>query len=175
MLSTMEYALIKHYMFSKYVDDVNLVLECLGLGVRWNASKRDMTWSQTWEDEDLEENLSDERRTAREILIMADDMSEEVALRFTGEIQEDQEENKVPMLDVKVWLEEHNGKQILLHSYYEKKATSRFVMMNSSAMPQQQKITTLVQETIRRMRNTSRRVVTSERTKILQKFLWKLE
>lgn len=88
------------------------------------------------------------------------------------------------MLDVKVWVERHEienlrgertSRQILLHEFYEKPIVSKLVMMNPSAMPQKQKVTTLVQETIRRLRNTSRRIGKEQRVKILQKFVLKLK
>ncbi len=63
----------------------------------------------------------------------------------------------------------------LLHSYYEKPVTSKLVMMESTALPKHQKYTTLTQEVIRRMKNTSRVIPTQERVSILQKFLRKME
>ena len=72
MKAAVEYALMKTYMFSKYVDDVNLVLVALGLGVRWDPQKRDMVWKEQWEIEDKANQhlVSDQKRTANQILRM---------------------------------------------------------------------------------------------------------
>ena len=52
---------------------------------------------------------------------------------------------------------------------------SKMVFMYASAHPIKQKLTTLGQEVVRRMRNTSTKVKTSERVKILQRFIQKLK
>ena len=65
--------------------------------------------------------------------------------------------------------------QIIMHSYYEKPITSNKVIMEKTAHPLKQKITTLSQEVVRRMRNTSRKVVLQERLEILQKFIQKMK
>merc|ERR1712237_244060 len=69
----------------------------------------------------------------------------------------------------------HRHKQVVMHSYYEKPVTSKLVMMSKTAHPQKQKMTTLSQEVVRRMRNTSRKVVTSERIEKLQKYHKKMK
>ena len=72
------------------------------------------------------------------------------------------------MLDVQVFLEKQkDGKWELKYEYYEKPVTSKMVMMKQSAMGEKCKVTTLTQETIRRMINTCRSTSTSQRAAIL--------
>ena len=60
---------------------------------------------------------------------------------------------------------------ILLKKFYEKPVTSNRVFQFASAHPIKKKLTTLGQEVVRRMRTTCRKVKTSERIKILYKYI----
>ena len=59
-------------------------------------------------------------------------------------------------------------------SFYEKPMRSPYTIHQESAMGEQCKITTLTQEVIRRMRNTSREADQKERDSILTKFAVKM-
>ena len=139
-------------MLSKYVDDINMIIEMLGLGVYWNSKTNSLECSQEKEDQDKLSKESGESRTAKEILKLANYTGKELGLKFTKDTPEDHKNKKVPMLDLQVWVEKHmvetlTGEvkeiNILLHEYYEKEVTSKLVMMATSAMPWRQKITTL--------------------------------
>ena len=55
-------------------------------------------------------------------------------------------------------------------SFYEKPMKSQYVLMKDSAMGEKMKVTTLTQEVIRRLRNTSREAEDKEREEVLTKF-----
>ena len=100
---------------------------------------------------------------------MASDIQEH--LRFTMEIQEMNENNRVPMLDIEVWREEdEQGKQRVKHGFFEKKATTKKVIHKNSAVPEKTKVTTLVKEVLRRMKNSCKEIEVEERAEIINKF-----
>ena len=93
-------------------------------------------------------------------------MSESVYdwLCFTVDTEEEHEDRKVPMLDICMW---RQGMNIINHSFYEKDSASQKVMEYKSAMGIKTKVTTLTQEVIRRMRNTSRQATAQDSIEIL--------
>ena len=76
------------YMISKYVDDVNLVLEKIKEGNRWNTNKKCLEWSKEKEAEDQanEGAVSDAKRTDNLMMEISNDMSGDVKLEFTAEM-----------------------------------------------------------------------------------------
>ena len=68
---------------------------------------------------------------------------------------------RLPILDLEVYIVElttPEGVQYLVpcFGFFEKKMNSRYVLHSSTANGEKPKITSLVQEVIRRLRNTSR-------------------
>ena len=79
------------------------------------------------------------------------------------------------MLDIQVWVENgEDGKQRLLHEYYEKPVTSDLVVMAQFALPTRTKMTVLSQEIIRMMRNTAKGEKVEEKAKILTGLMKKM-
>ena len=72
------------------------------------------------------------------------------------------EDKKVPILDLKVWLQtasgDGNGSTVLLHEYFYKDVATRAVVDARSAVPIETKRITLIQEVLRILRNCSRRL-----------------
>ena len=60
---------INVYLIRKYVDDVNLILQALGYGVRWEGGR--MRWREEWEEEDRQGGLPRDQLTMREIQKMS--------------------------------------------------------------------------------------------------------
>ena len=73
-------------------------------------------------------------------------------LVFTAEIPEDFQDSKLPTLDFFLWLD-RNG--LLNHSYFQKSMKTPLVIMEKSAMSQQQRYSILANEMIRRLSNTN--------------------
>ena len=61
-------------------------------------------------------------------------------------------DGKLPTLDLIIWVREDNKTMFM---FYSKPMASNMVLQRSSAMPENMKISTLNQEVIRRMANTS--------------------
>ena len=155
------------YLNKTYVDDQNLLMEALEMGKRWTGEK--MEWRSDWEKEDKEANEKDDKRTMRQIRLMANSILPYIQMK--EEVASDCPEEKLPMLDFKVWKEEEKGekdekKTIIKHEFYEKPMASKLVMMNKSALPHRMKVTSLSQEVVRRLKNTARSVGESRRRQI---------
>ena len=89
------------------------------------------------------------------------------------------QDERMPILDTKMWLEEvevNNAmKHQILYSYFEKEMSSKFVLHRESAISRGSKINILVNELLRVMRNTSLRVQQQEKDKHVQHFLNKMQ
>ena len=169
----MEENMIKTHVFGKYVDDVNWVLESVGLGTRWDNEKGRLRWDQDWEEEDRRLGTSEDKVTMQAMLGMANSVAPD--LKFTVECADDHEGGRIPMLDLMVWREQGaDGSEKLLHCYYEKPVTSQKVMIKGLAMPMATKMEVLAQEVIRRMRNTSLLVPLEVRRKVLDQAMQKM-
>ena len=127
----------------------------------------------------MESSVSKEKVTIDCLVNMANSISK--CLKFTGEIQEYSRKNVVIMLDFQTWSSKVEDptrptgfRCKVSHKLYQKPCASKLVIMYRSAMPIRMKITTLSQETIRRMRNTGRNVGKNERFEILKRLKIKM-
>ncbi len=79
------------------------------------------------------------------------------------------EDGKLPMLDIKIWIGQStdNGDKIM-HEHYMKDVSSRHVIHYRSAHPEDMKISVLVNEALRILRNCSKYLSKEETTKHLQ-------
>ena len=155
------------HLLKRYVDDVTAVVETLRLGVRWTSWG--LTYKKVWETEDIAGGLTDDQRTMREFRVMANTILPFIQVTF--DTVDDHPSKTLPVLDLQCWTE---GK-VILHKYYEKPMSSKYCIMEASAMSANTKWSSLSQEVIRRMKNTSRRVSHDEREEILTDFMFKLQ
>ena len=77
----------------------------------------------------------------------------------------------LPTLDLELWVTESN---LVMCQYYEKSMIPITVLHRRSAMPESTRRSTLNQELIRRMVNTSERVPMSKRLEIVDKYAQKM-
>ena len=94
-------------VFKIYVDDENQVWRVFEKGRRWN--KDHMEWREEWELEDLEKGEADDKRMMREILAMANTIEKDI--RLTADMPSTNPDQKLPVLDVKMWVEERQTEQ----------------------------------------------------------------
>ena len=52
------------------------------------------------------------------------------------------------MLDVKMWLDEINGRHVIVYEHYEKEIATKMVIHAESAIPKRMKRTVLTQEVL---------------------------
>ena len=156
------------HMMKRYVNDCTAVLETLKMGVRW-SEEVGLSYSSVWETEDKASGLSDDQRTMREFQKMANTILD--FIRVTYDTCTDHESRKLPILDLQCWVEG----RVVFHMYYEKPCASQYFIKEASAMSANTKWSSLSQEIIRRMKNTSRRVAHEIRENILTDCMRKLK
>ena len=91
-------------------------------------------------------------------------------IQMTVDNPSNYEDEKVPMLDVKVWVNKEDKNKVY-YTFYEKPTKSAFVMSKKSAMPIRKKIEYLGKEVFRRLHNTKLEVDQEDKTEELNKFM----
>ena len=146
--------LLSLLMYKAYVDDENMVWKVMELGRRWNGKK--MEWRQKWYEEDVERNEKNDVRMMREVVAMANTIERDIKL--TMDVPSVNKDGKLPVLDLKMWVEEVRGEEgerysEIVYEHYEKDMVAKRVISKHSALPEKVKRTTLAQEGLRKLRN----------------------
>ena len=132
---------------ARYVDDVRMVLRAVKLGWRWDGKR--MIYKEEWKNEEHDQGLTKTRKTAMVLETMMNSILS--GMTFTVETHEDFDDQKLPTLDTKLWME--GGK--IKYEYFEKSMNNKLVIHQKSAMSENGKIASLSMEVIRRLKNTS--------------------
>ena len=74
-------------------------------------------------------------------------------------------------MDLNIWVGEDN---VTRYIFFEKPMASSMVIQKRSAMPENMRVSTLTQEVIRRMMNTSEKIVQDERNEVVDTYAKKL-
>ena len=104
-------------LYKRYVDDINIVLKT--------------------------KESDDEKETLEKVKHIGDKIHSSIQLE--ADYPDNYEDNKVPILDLKVWINENK----IVHGYYMKPVASKAVIDNRSAMPLRDKRTVITQEILR--------------------------
>ena len=137
-------------MYKRYIDDVNELLRALPAGTRWNAETKEMEIQEDQVENDLQ--VPADVRTMEQIVKMGSSISEMIQL--TGECPSRSPGEKMPVLDLAVWIEkDKDGDNTVWWQHYRKPVTNLLFILEKSAMPLKVKRTTLSQEVIRVLRN----------------------
>ena len=115
-------------------------------GVRYDGEKLVRIEELVEEDEAIEEDL----RTMNLLKTIANDITE--CVQFTVDCPSLNQDGRVPVLDLGVSVEDGQ----VVHDHYEKPCASKFVIPFNSAHSRKMKMAVLVEEGLRRLRNTSR-------------------
>ena len=103
----------------------------------------------------------------REIADDVDDM-----LKFTTDVPSKYDDMKMPVLDMKVGLNDQNEVEYV---FYEKPMKSKMVIGKASALPNNVKMKTLTQEVFRRMHNTKETILEEHKSTMLTEYMKKLK
>ena len=109
---------IKLQLYKRYVDDINIVVQ----------TKRS----------------DDEKEMMEKIKSIGDKIHQSIQLEADHPTRH--EDGKVPILDLKVWIDERNR---IVHEYYMKPVSSKAVVNHKSAMPLRDRRTVITQEILR--------------------------
>ena len=126
-----------------------------------------------------------DRRTMAVIKSIGNDIHPSIQLEV--DCPSNYDDGKLPILDLKVWVENINGRNRILHEFYSKDIASKAVIHARSALSWKQKRTVLTQEILRVMLNCSEEiswevivqhinvmVLRMQFSKYTQKFLYKI-
>jgi hypothetical protein len=91
-------------------------------------------------------------------------------LKFTQEIGEDFQDGKLPSLDTTIWVDWF----VILFEFFTRTMPSNLVVHAKSDLSEETKLSTLGEDTCRRLRNTSRRLDSSRRLDVLEEFCTKM-
>ena len=151
---------------ARYVDDIRIMMRALKMGWRWTGKR--LEFREDWLEEDSKEGLTRTERTARVLNNIMNSIH--TNLRFTMETPENFKDQKLPALDTQVWLEDNK----LIYSFYEKPMAAKTVIRRGSALGENIKVASLSQDLVRRMKNTSLVLPTSDRVKVVDAYTSKL-
>ena len=153
-------------MYVRYVDDCRLLLPAINKGWFWTGTE--FQYSEVREQEDIASGLSDEQRTTT---LIANAMSSIIYfLKFTGEDRTMFGDNTLPTLDTTLWLQGNQVKNL----FYEKPTVGNQVVQRDTAIPWSSITSTLIQETVRRLKNSSIDTEQEAVTRILSQFSQKM-
>ena len=151
-------------MYIRYVDDSNLATNPLQLGCRYENNqlviKKELIEKDKGEKPD--------KLTARILKEIANtitkmiQMEEDVASNYT--------DNKLPILDLKVWLEKEEDLVAIRHEFFKKPMASKTTLRAKTAYPTSQLRSIMVEEVLRRMRNCHPDMKKEDRGKHITEF-----
>ena len=150
-----------------YAYDDSLAFDFLPPGTRWCVESQKMEVKQELVELDLQEK--EDVRTMIEISKMVDSICQKLKTTFDCPGLHG-ESDKVPILDLQVWVERIEEEWEVVWEYYQKPCASRTLMLARSAMPDRTKRSTLTQEAIRILRNCSHSVPRSRKADLLSDF-----
>ena len=142
-------------MYSRYVDDINLVAKAI-------PNKTD------------EQN---DKVTMQHIKEIANEIH--TSIKVTIDYPSNHSNNRMPVLDLEQWIENiqvnNKEKHQILFSHYMKPMSSKHLIKNSSALSPQTRISILVADLVRIMRNVSSQCQNDERRQHIQHFVQRMQ
>ena len=155
-------------VYTRFKDDIEIVIESLEKGSKLTDDGRIIV------DETKKEN--DEERSDNKVTM---DIVQQIAnsvnpmIKLTVETPCNFKDGKMPVLDIKVRINENEMNRIDFE-HYEKPTKNPRVILASSALSFKKKRTILTQEGLRRLRNTKRELGPQIQTKYLNLFMLSL-
>lgn len=155
-------------VYTRFKDDIQIVNEALEKGSIITGGKLEIDDDK----KEMDKNKSDAKVTIEVIQNIANDINPMIQL--TVETPCNFEDNKLPVLDVKVDINEEENYRIDFE-FFEKPTRNPKVILMDSALSFSQKRTILTQECLRRLRNTKVELGPEIQKKHLDLFMLKLK
>ena len=156
-------------LHERYVDDTNLAGRQTEPGTRYNNGMLMVTDEAKNEDE----GVPADERTMKVLQTIANSVHQ--SIRMTIDYPSRHQDGKVPMLDVKKWIQEIEGRWLILYEHYEKEMATKSVLHAMSAIPKRTKRTVLTQEMLRIMLHCSRNLPWEVVRGHLNRFMMKMQ
>ena len=146
---------------SRYVDDENPVFKPTPYGARWSEGKINVHPEHI----DSDKLIPHDQRTFKIVQQIANSIWKHI--QFTVEVPSLSANGLIPMLDMQVGIDQ-KGK--IVRQFYSKPVSTPFTILARSAHPWQTKRSTLTQEGVRRLLNTSSNCSEVTRNKIVSEW-----
>ena len=156
-------------LYLRYVDDINIVIEVPRRGARYKSGK--LTYLK--EDADSDKEIEDDKRAM--LLFQEVGNSIHKSIQVEIEVASKFADRKMPILDLKVWIEVREAVYLILHEFYMKDVSSKSVVLARSALSWPVKRTVLTQEALRIMMNCSPLLSAQEVSKHLSHFSLRMQ
>ena len=160
---------IRMKLHERYTDDTNVATKQTEKGARYDGENIVITD----ETRDEDEGVPDDERTMKFLQAVANSIHP--SIRMTIDYPSRYVEGKVPMLDVRMWIEMIEGVYLILYEHYEKEMTTKAVIHASSAIPYKVKRTVLTQEVLRILLHCSNELTWETVLQHLNKFMRKMQ
>ena len=115
-------------LYSRYVDDMVIIARAIGRGWFWNGSS--LKWSEDQYEKD--ENIEDDERTAKVLSDIANNINSNI--QTTTDLPSRNLSQRMPVLDLHMWIAMYEGVPVITHSFYKKDVASRYTIMKRSAI-----------------------------------------
>ena len=163
---------IQMLVYKRYVDDENVVMRSLEPGTRYDNTKDELVVEA--EAVETDKNVPEDERNMKVLKDVAD--SVEPMIQTTIDYPSKHEDKKMPILDLKIWIDEHeSGGREVQFEFYKKPFSSKYVMLATSAAPWQMKRTVLTQEGIRRLMMCKLSLPARRKSEILSQYMLMLK
>ena len=152
-------------MLKIYVDDANIISTPFPLGSRLDSDGEIRIHQDEIEND---RNVPSDSRTAKLFGEIGNTVCD--FLKLTTDCPSNHSSGFMPLLDIQVKVEQNQ----VIYKFYSKPMASPFLMLANSAMPDQMKRNGIVQEALRRLRNTKRDLPWNLKAHILSEFSYKM-
>ena len=159
---------IRVIMYKRYVDDVVIVTEKVKEGYRFDGKSmvkaEDVPegWNVSYPEH------SDNKHTLDVLADIANTLDNDIVME--PDVGENHDNDKLPVLDLAMWMEEEGKGPQIRFTFYRKPMASEYLITQRSAMPNKTKRETILQEGLRIMRNCDQSTSRMERQNELTKF-----
>ena len=166
LVEALETLNIKKIAGARYMDDIRVWLHAIRLGWRWVDGE--LLYRKEWRLEEMSAGMTPLQKTAEVLKMIMNGICGWLSLTMETE---EMLGGWLPTLDLEIRVDDLNK---VIYRYYEKPMIPNMVLHKRSAMPESTRRSTLNQELIRRMVNTSEMVPIEERIEIIDKYATKL-
>ena len=156
-------------LHERYVDDSNVVTMAVERGARYDG-ERLIVSEETFQQD---EGIPADKRT----MLVLQEIASHIhpSIRLTIDYPSNNTDGKVPMLNVKMWIEDINARRQIMYEHYEKPMSTKAVINARSALPMQTKRTVLSQEMLNILLHCSDQLPWESVCTHINKFMKKLQ
>ena len=135
--------------YTRYVDDTLILIDVIMPGVRYKKGK--LYWINDEEEIRKDSEMSDDARTFLILRQIADSIDPDI--QWEEDVPSNHGSGKLPCLDMELWYD--SQEQRVFHQFFKKSMSSKFLILQRSAVSKTTKRNAIFQEGIRRLMNCS--------------------